>query len=303
LAQIRSHLRTLETLTESNSDDGRLIQFEYNGPVTGVYCLFDLSLARDHEQAESLSLPAGYQYADLSVSINYLRPTFFALEIMPVVSGIADALHLALYNPQADEFQEPRTGAQRLIQSWIEHNDKVTRGLARQQEPIRKPYLPRRQSLDWWKYTTARESLQNTLGEDVFVPSILFLVDGENHVRTTVIWSAETAGRLWWSKRLALPQVFPVCDYLMLASGRLGAGKLSTAIVPYAVAITALADLVEDLEGPVEGLKILWPQNQVAASKVFDTLPKQELGELKQISTDDFVDVETTWNEEPADSP
>jgi len=288
---------------ESQSNDGRLIQFEYTGPATGVYSLFDLSLVKDSEQAEPLVLPTGYHSIDLSVSINYVRPSFFAHEVMPIASGIANALHLALYDPQGDKLLDAPAREEPLIEGWIEHNDKVTRGLAMEQEPIRKPYLPRAQSLYWWKYTIAREELQNALGEDVYVPSILLRVDGENRVRPTVIWSAEAAGHLWWSKRIALPHVFPVCDYLMLAWGRPSRGHLNKAIVPYPAAITALADLLEDVDGPVAGLKMLRPNSQAAASRVFDALPKHELRALKQLSTDNFVDVTTIWNEDLNKAP
>ncbi len=293
VARVQRHLQGLQSMTESQTNDGSLIQFEYRGRATDVYCLFDLSTAPDSEEAESLALPSGYEYLDLSVSINFLRPHLFALEVMPIVSGIASTLDLALYDPQAERMYAPGTSSDVLVESWIEHNDKVTRALAREKEPIRKPYLCREKSLYWWKYTRAREDYQNSFMEDVFVPSILLMLDGESRVRPTVIWAAEVDGFPWWPKRIPLPQVFPVCDYFMLVWGKSGTERLKKAIVPYSVVSASLTGIVEDLGGPVEGLKVLWPSKQAAASKVFDSLPKRELGALKQIESDGFVDVST----------
>lgn len=292
VSRVQRHMQRLDYMTESQSDDGSLVQFQYNGPATEVYCLFDLSTKPDAEQAEALALPEGYAYADLSVSINFLRPHFFALELMPIVTSIADSLELALYDAQADRMYPPGAGAETLISNWIEHNDKVTRALASEAEPnrIRKPYLPREQSLYWWKYTRALEGFQNSLEEDLFVPSIWLMAEAEDRVRPTVVWSAEERRRSLRLKRTPLPQVFPVCDYLMLVWGKPGAKQLGKAIVQYSVALASLADVVEDIDGPVDGLKVIRPHKQESASAVFDSLPKRELGTLKRISPDGFVD-------------
>jgi hypothetical protein len=165
--------------------------------------------------------------------------------------------------------------------------------MAREDEPIRKPYLPREQSLYWWQYTRAREAYQKSLMEDVFVPSILLMLDAQDRVKLTVIWSAEVQRQVVRSMRVPLPQVFPVCDYLMLTWGKPDAKRLNKAIVPYSVADASLGALLEQIEGPVEGLKVLRPHRQSEASEVYDALPKEDLGTLRLISSDGFVDVAT----------
>lgn len=289
IARTQGQMSRLEYTTESRSIDGSLIQFEYSDPATGVYCLFHLSTECQIEQ-EGPVLPDSHVGAGLSVSINFVRPHFFALEVMPIVLSVADSLGLFLYDPQADRMHAPGTDSEILIQSWIEHNDRVTRGLAREKEPIRKPYLPREQSLYWWRYTRARESFQFRLGEDVFVPSIFPMAEGPERVKLTVPWSAEVRRRALQFSRVPLTQVFPRCDYLMLVWGKPGA-ELNKAIVPYSTASASLASLLQDIDGPVDGLKVLQPDKQSAASKVFDGLPKLEVGALKRLSADGFIDV------------
>jgi hypothetical protein len=121
---LRRHMNGLEYVTEARSDDGSPIQFEYGHPATGVYCLFDVSTRVELENEEALVLPDPYVSMGMSVSINFLRPHFFALESMPIVSGVAASLGLSLYDPQDDRVHAPGTSSEVLIRSWIEHNDR-----------------------------------------------------------------------------------------------------------------------------------------------------------------------------------
>ncbi|HRJ21215.1 MAG TPA: hypothetical protein PLF84_19360 [Bryobacteraceae bacterium] len=290
-AHLQRHLQGLEYMTESQSDDGSLIQFEYSSPSTGVYCLFDLSSAPDRELEQELALAEGHEYADLSVSINFLRPHFFALEVMPIVSAIADDLELSIYDSQDDRMYSPGTSAQVLVSSWMRHNEKVTRNLAMEKDPIRKPHLSRELAAYWWDYTRSRERYQESLVEDVHVPSILLMVDDSGRVRPTVIWPADVQRRALLSERIPIAQVFPVCDLIMLVWGKLGGTSLKKAIVNYEVVMSSLVELLEHIDGPVAGLRVLRPNRQAAASAVFDSLPKPGLGDLKLIASDGFVDV------------
>jgi hypothetical protein len=279
-----------ECTTESRSDDGNLIQFEYSDVETGVYCLFDLLTKVEAEREDSLVLPGSYVNTGLSMSINFLRPHFFAIELMPIIARLASSLGRSLYDPQEDRIYPPGTASETLIQNWIEHNRRATNAMAQTEEPIRKPYLTREQSLYWWQYTSGRKSLQDRLGEDVFVPSILLMTDDRLQVKPVVIWSATVQRRLFSTRRIPLPQRFPKCEYLMLAWGRT-ANELNKGIVPYSVALSAMEGFLEDMDGAVEGMKVLWPAQQSRASAIFDGLPVADLGDLERIAPDDFVDV------------
>jgi hypothetical protein len=131
---------------------------------------------------------------------------------------------------------------------------------------------------------------QKSLGEDLFVPSIPLMADADGRVKLAVVWSAEVRRRWLLPKRVPLPQVFPLCDHFMLAWGKLEPEGLKKAVVPYSIAMVALASLLEDIDGPVEGLKVLRSHRQSEASEIFDRLPKGQLGDLKQIPSDGFVD-------------
>lgn len=78
VSRLQRYMNKMEHVTESQSDDGSLIQFDYNNETTGVYCLFDAST--EIETEDEPLLPDGRVSSGLSVSINFLRPHFFALE-------------------------------------------------------------------------------------------------------------------------------------------------------------------------------------------------------------------------------
>jgi hypothetical protein len=290
LSRVQQYMTSQEYTTESRSDDGSLIQFEYTEPETGVYCLFDVLTTAKIEQQESLALPDSHVNTGLSVSINFLRPHFFALELMPIISRLAGSLGLSLYDPQEDRIYPPGTPSEILIQTWIEHNRRATQAMAQTGQPIRKPYLAREQALYWWQYTSARRALQNRFGEDVFVPSILLMTHDHYQVKPVVVWSATVQRRLLRARRIPLPQLFPKCEYLILAWGKT-ANELNKGIVPYSSALSAMVGLLEDIDGPVDGLKVLWPARQEPASAIFEGLPVADLDELKRIPPDGFVDV------------
>jgi len=287
-----SHLRALEFATEELAEDQSVLQFIYEHPETGVYCLFDL-LPEAAIATDDLQLPDGYVSTGLSVSLNFLRPSFFALEVMPLVSRLSAEMSLWLYDPQQDCLHHPGAPPEVLAEEWMAHNARATRGLALDANPIRKPYLPAASSIAWWRYAHAKKGLQEQLGDSVFVPAILLTQDSQLRVRQVVIWSAEVLGSLPFLKRvLPLPQVFPPCDYYMLSSGKPSAKKFSTRFVSYSDVISGLGSLLGPLPGALAGLRILRPARQQAAAAVFATLPALDPSPLERIPPEALSDVD-----------
>jgi len=278
-------------MVEIRNTGGVLAQFEYNNPITGVYCLFDLT-TEDEIESESPIVPIvpNELRPSMSVSVNFLRPHFFALEVMPIVAGVATSLGLFIYDPQEERTHAPGISPNVLIETWIAHNDRATKAVANDDDPIRKPYLARDLSLYWWQYTQAREEYQRSLSDDVFVPSILLMADTENRVKLTVIWSADVQRRSLKLTRVPLPQVFPTYDLLLLAWGKPGE-RFQKTLVDAANAETLLSQLLEPIEGPVQGLRILRPGRQKEACEIYDLLPRFDLEGMQQVAPDGFVDV------------
>lgn len=280
-SKLRWSLAALPHTTESETDDGKLMQFQYENPETGIYCLFDFY---DPASAEGIELPADFAPVGLSVSINFLRPRFFAAELMPMIAEVADTNKILVVDPQQDSPFPEAPDAPRLIERWISSNERITRGMAQQEDqPIIKPYLPPEESMRWWEYTRVKTLLQDALGEEIFVPSIRFALDSQRRVRQVVQWSMNGG---------ALPQVFPPCDCLLLAwdfdpnqqrKPKLRFIRIETA--------DRLQSLLEPIDGPLPGLKILRPANQGAATRVFEEMTSADAETLNFIGSDDFVDV------------
>lgn len=89
------------------------VQFWYHNEATGVYCDFSYS-PLDAKELE------GCGSSGLSFNLNYVRPSFFAYETMPLVEAFCKRFHLTV-----EDSQEDTTGpadASRLIASWQSHN-------------------------------------------------------------------------------------------------------------------------------------------------------------------------------------
>jgi hypothetical protein len=80
----------------------------------------------------------------------------------------------------------------------------------------------------------------------------------------------------------------------MLVWGNPEPAGLKKAVVPYSIAMVALASLLEDIDGPVEGLKVLRPHRQSEAPEIFDRLRKGQVDNLTQIPSDGFVEFSLT---------
>lgn len=78
--------------------------------ATGVYCYFSTDGAQS-----------------LCFSLNYNRPTFFALETMPVVENLCRQFKLTVEDPQEDAIGP--VSLPEMIYSWRIHNERAVKGL------------------------------------------------------------------------------------------------------------------------------------------------------------------------------
>jgi len=114
-------------------------QIWYENPNTGVY--FNYSFNEDE---------------GIDFNINYLRPTFFAYETMPLVVEFAEHFDLLVVDPQDHEIGgdgAPKECVQKeLIETWARSN-----AVAVQNSDTKKhPYLPHEKTYPWWIYISKR---------------------------------------------------------------------------------------------------------------------------------------------------
>jgi hypothetical protein len=154
----------------------------------------------------------------LSASINFLRPSFFALEFMSEIEALCKANDLLVLdsNNGNDEKPKPCVAAE-LISSWEQNNLSFIPAAA--QANILPPYLAKDKSLYLWNYSRAHGSLEKRFeSDDVFVPKLIPVKrKNENQVKTVISWAD------------GIPIVLPTCDIVILkkvhSKGFLGIGK------------------------------------------------------------------------------
>ena len=128
------------------------VEYIYNNPETRVYFLlyFDPNPESDEE------LP--FEGPLLAANINYARPTFFAIETIPIVIDVARRLSLTIFNPQDERETD---NEDELTDSWKVGNQfAVSAFNARAVEFAgasdgAPTYCPADQLMAWWKPTCA----------------------------------------------------------------------------------------------------------------------------------------------------
>ena len=276
--EIVSYLREQPSV-EIHTAGADVVQALYESAATGVSFIFDVgdpfSDGEDDEITPSLPLV-------LALSLNFNRPTFFALECFGFVERICDELGLvALLEPD----EPPRAfDRSRFLAAWEEGNRFAVTILSEQYEPP--PYMERAKADEWWRYAQRKPELDARFERenyDVFVPSLMLMHDSEtNTVLRTVAWPD------------GIPIVVPPVDVFVVQ--RKGRGRVlrrrEHGLVDAATALSAIDAYLRPLE---EEIRIL-PPEEAASDAVRDAFAALPLGPLDRgrhaaVAPDGFVDV------------
>lgn len=166
----------------SGSGDDANGQWWYENEDTGVYFSVEYGPAEDAAEA-----PQGFAPAQIAVNVNFARPHYFGLEVMPLLAAMADDLGCALRDHQGDD--QPRAPvASDLIETWNDGNAMGTQ-MVIEHAPDH-PRWNKQAARQWWEYQRVRKELVAALGgEDVFVPAMLLVTLPENpRVVSVAVW-------------------------------------------------------------------------------------------------------------------
>lgn len=275
---IAQYLKELPHTTELVRAEGR--EFTYRNAETGVYAYFDLY---DPVQREPLSTAQTLRSAGLTITVNLLRPSFFALELMPVIERLCRCLGLVVIDPQSHFHQIEEADADRLTRRWNAKNQGLVRYLA--QRPglrILRPHLSLSRSLESWQFCCERRQYQERLGAAVLVPPIRFAADEELHVQRIVTWRKPGAS--------GISQVFPPCDCIALVAAP---QNMPVKYVRTWKVLDSLKEVLSQTGNAAGNLPMLPAHLLAEASETFDRLHSAGAGEqLTPIEPDAFVDCE-----------
>ena len=278
--QLADYLR--KNLPHNISDHPR--QWNYENPATGVYFLIDWNEPEDEtERIEIFDNFQDFKYQNFSFSINFFRPRFFGLEIFPIIEKFIKDLDLFVLDSQDEvDPDNPRKFPVGYFQEqWIRHNDGVTLD---QFKELNLEYLPIEKSNYLWWFQSYRETLQNNLTEDIFVPGYFILKnkdDGELY--TACVWPQH------------IPIVLPPVDFLIVQKEYKTLFKKvkESGLVSYKTIIEQFGDQFENFEYKVPNLKIIRQANADKIEKQFNslTLGKTVTEFGNGVAFDSFVNV------------
>lgn len=267
-------------LDKSDSND----QIEYDNEITGVYFLVDLNEPnQDQEDIDLFEKFDGFNYTNISVSVNFIRPDYFGLEIFPMLSSIFERLDLYVLNLQEldESKQNPlKWGGVELTEHWLKHNQMVC---SQQSNELGLKYCKKQTSDAAWIYSTFKQKLEDYLGEETFTPSVSYI---QNHktkeVHTFVVWPQH------------IPIVIPKVDYIIVRKEykKFFRKVVETGILTYGVVMSQLSEFFEpfEFEGH-SGMQILSQANSDRIKKDFNALnldvAYEEFGSM--VGKDGFV--------------
>lgn len=158
--ELTTYFSSIDGFSVTRTDSGA--QYWYANDDTGVYCHFDLG-TNDQPGAPSISF-----------NLNYIRPSFFAYECMPIVVEFCRAFDLQVDDPQ--EGIKRAAVLSELVESWMDHNANAVNAISRDPGTDFEPrYYPEARATEWWRYAFERRKIELKLGDEFFVPTVLLL--------------------------------------------------------------------------------------------------------------------------------
>lgn len=143
--------------------------------------------------------------APFYVYVSDLRPHVFGLEVADEVEALVRAFDVLVKDVQDEERPKGEFSRERFLQSWNKYNDWVHQWRLGQSGEDPPPVLPRERLEEVWRWNRGRESVADRLGDDVFVPTVSFFLDGGD-VRTYVAWVDGTPARVPQVDRIVTPR-------------------------------------------------------------------------------------------------
>lgn len=170
-------------------------QAMYTNEDTGVYFSFEHNDQSEVADDEDLAYSVAF-------NLNYYRPHYFALEAEPEVSKFIRAFNCSIQDDQNDGMADGPYSREGFLRGWNHGNEFGYRAILQQDDAPSDIYTkPTKELEDIWRWNHAKGSRQELLGEDIFVPQIIFItVDGK--AASTCVWPD------------AIPSLIPSVDFV-----------------------------------------------------------------------------------------
>jgi hypothetical protein len=211
-------------------------QWIYENPDTGVYFLMNHYKRERHIDVKSKN--PEFENLKFDISINFMRPDFFGLEIFPLVDKLIADLDIYMLNPQdpTDSSNPVKFEPAYLLNQWLDQSHKVTDT----SDFDKHDRMPTDKSNYLWQYQFHRKDLENSIVEDIYIPNCFIVKDFQKGQLHTMIS---------WPDHIPIV-IFPVDYFIIGRSSERG-------LVSFDTMMKEFGDLFEPLEYKLGGLRVL----------------------------------------------
>jgi hypothetical protein len=206
---------------------------------------------------------------------------------MPIATDLCQNLGLVAFDPQAPGEQaiSENPEASVLTTSWMQHNQKAITALELQ-GVIPLPRMRSAASMYLWNYSRDRQKFQATVGEDIFVPTLLpFRKTGAREVTTAIVCSS------------GVPMIAPESTWVVITRPKKRWMGLSedteTGVLSAHSFYEALGNFILPFERWNRTGRFVSPEYAIVVAKVLKSLnsliPTQE---FEAVARDGFIDLD-----------
>lgn len=173
----------------------------YQNQDTGVYFIFDFDATEGEQSSEAVHF-----------ILNYFRPHVFGLEADVELTALVREFNLLAGDCQG-EMSDGEYSSERFLGGWNAGNEFGYRAML--SEELSEPIFtaPAVEIEAAWRWNFTKPALQEHLGEDVFVPTIMWMARGDS-VETMIVWGD------------GYPVAMPMVDNIIIARKELAPKKL-----------------------------------------------------------------------------
>lgn len=215
--------------------------------------------ATEEEDIELFESFSDFDYTHFTFNLNFLRPDFFGQFAFGFVDRFIGDFDLYVLNPQSSiDAENPyKANNDDLYKNWAAINAAHSERLFKEYEL---EYYPIERSNDFYNFNINRDSLQELLGENYYVPKLyLFKTKADGRVITLATWTEH------------IPNVFPPADYYLLTKNykKLFKKVEETGLISAATLNNRFAHLLDDFE--FKDCKIIHPHKASKAKDIFNS--------------------------------
>lgn len=247
-----------ENLTPVNESGD---QWVFENEDTGVYFIFERTEPEDDpEEIEIYENFADFDNTRFTFNLNFVRPNFFGHEAFSFVERFMTDFDLYALNPQSgtDSDNPRKESASDYYDDWSRPNLSFS---AENFEEFQLIFCPAERTDEVWRYNLNKNRLQEELGDDYFVPSLILA----KRASTSDVIAFST-----WTQHI--PNVFPPADYFAIIRKRKKLFRTvdETGIIARETLMREFGPYLDDFE--FDGCKIIHPDNAAKVGNLFNNL-------------------------------